>query len=269
VLDALEQERNWSPATRTCALVVLSGFWGWCVKKGLAEVNICRYIPRVTGRALNNTRKRVLTSRELKNILHHLLLAPCVRDAVLMALHTGLRLGSITSLTPEHVHEDAHGLFVEVLTKNKTETRCYLYGEARAIVERRKSASEKYIFSGPKGGVLRQKYIRKHLEAACRCAGVEYGSSKWGFTFHSLRRCFATYLLEAGEDPGKVRKAGGWLSEQAFARYDQEHKQRRRTLKNSRISQLSLSSKVRFRFILEYLPRQREQAPAPRAPVDR
>jgi len=231
VVDRLEKERAWSPATRTCALVVLSGLWGWLVKKGLAEVNICRHIPRVSGKMLNNTRKLVISRVELKKILRHLLMEPRVRDLVLFGLATGLRLGSITSLTSEHVHEDSHGLFVEILAKNGEEHRTYLFDRARHILEQRKAEGHARIFTGPNGGQLRQKYIRKHLQAACEYAGVVYGSSKWGFTFHSLRRCFATYLLEDGVDPAKVMKAGGWLSREAFARYDQEGKESRRTLK--------------------------------------
>ena len=50
-------------------------------------------------------------------------------------------------------------------------------------------------------------------------AGIPYGRGKHSFTFHGLRRAFATHLLNNGASVDDVMEAGGWRSHVVVKRY--------------------------------------------------
>lgn len=57
----------------------------------------------------------------------------------------------------------------------------------------------------------RRNGIRQMLEYACARAGLDYGRSRGGLTFHwATRRTGATRMLTSGVDPGTVQKVGRW-----------------------------------------------------------
>ena len=66
---------------------------------------------------------------------------------------------------------------------------------------------------------MRQKYMREHLIPAARMAGLEWGRGKYQFSFHSLRRMFASHLLNSGASIEQVMEAGNWKSYDVVKRY--------------------------------------------------
>lgn len=228
-LDARSAEKRWSPATRTAALATLSSFCEWACQMGHMQDNPCRFVPRVSGRALANQRCVILSRRQFRELLRVLSLTPDVRDAVLFAYLTGLRFSVITCLTPSDIRQDRSGWAIEIRDKNADMHTVYLVGRALEIVQRRQRTAARYLFSGPRGGRITQKYMRRHLYSACRMVGIPTGGGRDTFSFHRLRAMFATALLEAGEPLERVMKAGNWRSYEAVRRYDCERSQRRRT----------------------------------------
>ena len=86
-------------------------------------------------------------------------------------------------------------------------------------LKRSQKAGYQWLFAGPKGGMIRPKFLYEHLPSSCRMVGIDYGRGKYQFSFHSLRRAFASHLLNAGASIERVMEAGGWRSYAAVQRY--------------------------------------------------
>ena len=215
--DELAGTRGWSETTRTTAINVLSGFFKWAVMCGLLHTNPCRLVPRVTGRALRNDGRYVLSKKALNCILGVLRYCPEVRDLVLFGAATGLRFSAIVNLRPADCQRDEDGdLFVDTPDKNGSEHRAYLFGTASNLVQGKHSH---YLFPGPRGGLMRYKFMVSRLQPACIACNVPYGRGRYQFTYHGLRRACASHLLNSGESIERVMSALGWLDYRSAERY--------------------------------------------------
>lgn len=171
--------------------------------------------------ALRDERRSVLTQEQLTRLLKVLKLVPALRNAVVLAVSTGLRLGKIANLERD-LRQDTDGSWhLSLYDKNGDLHRAYLFGEAEEIA-RRAAANEstRYLISGPNGGKLRPKYVHGHLKHCCELAGIPYSGTDYdGFCFHRLRALFASNLLNSGLDIETVAKAGNWKSLVIVQRY--------------------------------------------------
>ncbi len=218
--NKLASSRSWKPATRTAAVNVLSGLFSWAVKRNHATDNPCKLVPRKRGKALKNARRFVISRDQLRRLLDVLSLEPPVHNAVVIAAKTGLRFSKIAELRPTDLQQDVDDTwFLQVDDKNGDEHRVYLFGEALSVAVKAQKRGNQFLFAGPRGGQLRQKYVREHLIPACKMSKISYGHGRDGFTFHSLRRAFASHLLSAGADIREVMTAGNWKSWESVARY--------------------------------------------------
>jgi len=216
--NRLTRERKWRDATRTNAIHELSGLMSWAVQHRTIGVNPCALAPRKTGDRLQNTRTLVPTKNQMNSILKYLRIEPRAHDLVVFACSTGLRFGKLVALRPSDVRTDNDGsIHVEVYDKNRKLHRVYLYGEAKEIAIK---ASGARLLPGPRGGRIREKWLRPVLRFACQQAGVKYsGRDLDGWSFHSTRRYFATNLINAGVPLEDVMAAGNWRSWAAVKRY--------------------------------------------------
>jgi len=219
--NRLTRERKWRDATRTNAIHELSGLMSWAIQHRFLEGNPCALAPRKTGDRLQNTRTLVPTKAKMLSILKYLRVEPRAHDLVVFACSTGLRFGKLVTLRPADVRTDSDdSVHVEIYDKNRKLHRAYLFGEAKEIAVRGAKATGTYLLPGPRGGRIREKWLRPVLRFACQQAGVKYsGRDLDGWSFHSTRRYFATNLINAGVPLEDVMAAGNWRSWAAVKRY--------------------------------------------------
>ncbi len=213
--NKFSKERKWSPQTKLHSINSLSSFFGWCIKRRYVTENPCVFVPRPKVR---NERRFVISKEQLATMMK--LLPLHIRDLVEVAAKTGLRFSNLANLEPRDLQQDEQDdYFLEMETKNGDLHRTYLYGTTLEIVRRRVAKNSDWLFSGSRGGQLTPKTVRRHLVPAAKAAGLKWGRSRYGFTFHSLRRAFASHLLNSGESIEAVMAAGGWRSYEAVRRY--------------------------------------------------
>jgi integrase len=111
---------------------------------------------------------------------------------VVAALYTGLRQGSLLSLTKKDIDSTARTLTIEK-TKNKTRLVLPLLGEAYALMTARMAhiTENEYIFPNT-GNHNRWESYRHAFNYAVKRANIP------AFTFHCLRHSTASYLVQAG-----------------------------------------------------------------------
>lgn len=131
---------------------------------------------------------------------------PVMRDLVMMAAYSGMRLGEMVGLTwsrvdfgreliylrPEDQKDKRHG----VVVINQT-------AKERLLSRKRESAGNypgsPWVFAKPDGSQLTNDFVRWRWEQGCKANGIE------DLRFHDLRHCFCTWLVLAGTDLRRVR----------------------------------------------------------------
>jgi integrase len=155
-------------------------------------------------------RERVLTDEEETRLLKAG--RPEIRDAIILALQTGMRLGDICSLTPATV-DVACGEIYLAKTKNAKARRLPLTPAARAVLTLRTAgrAPTERLFPPAEG--QRPWRLDTAFGRACAKAKVT------GLTFHDLRHTFATRLVTGGADLVTVRDVLGHSDLRMTSRY--------------------------------------------------
>jgi len=197
------------PATVNRELAVLSAVLSKAVEWGRLTVHPMRggKVKKLPGERM---RERVLTEEEES----HLLKAspPELRDVMILALETGMRLGEICSLTPATVDLARAEIYLPK-TKNAKPRRLPLTPAARAVLHHRTQAHPpaERIFRGPEG--TRPWRLDTAFGRACAKAKVT------GLRFHDLRHTFATRLVTGGADLVTVMQLLGHSDLRMTARY--------------------------------------------------
>lgn len=183
--------------------------------------NPCRRIPRKKGNALRNLRTFVPTAEQFQKLLASLATEPHVYEAVVVAASTGLRFSKVAGLRRSDLHEDSDGSwYVTTWDKNGELHAAPLFGQALDIVRARAGKPGTWLLTGPRDGQLRQKYVIARLKTACKASGIHYsGRDLDRFSFHSLRKYFATMLFNSGADIRTVQVCGNWKSISVVERY--------------------------------------------------
>lgn len=153
----------------------------------------------------------VLERRDEAKLLK--VLPPHDRALVIAAIDGLIREGDLLKLTWRH----DRGAFLAV--DDPKEGNPY-----KAHVSTRLRAALMAIKPHPATGRIFPQYRHKDevlrmLRRACQNAGVTYGRTHGGITFHSLRHTGATRLMDAGYAPQTIMKAGGWKDIRSVARY--------------------------------------------------
>ncbi len=155
-------------------------------------------------------RERILSDEEESALLKAS--TPEIRDAITLALETGMRLGEICSLTPATV-DLARGEIYLPKTKNAKPRRLPLTPAARAVLHLRTQGlpPAERIFPVPEG----KRPWR--LDTAFGRARAKAKLS--GLRFHDLRHTFATRLVTGGADLVTVRDLLGHSDLRMTSRY--------------------------------------------------
>jgi integrase len=159
----------------------------------------------VVVRGPDNARLRFLTHAEADRLVD----AACglhednaLQDMILLALHTGMRLGELQRLRRQDV-DLAHDM-VHVLDQDgKPGGVCYLNAKSRSAVERRLSRehSGSLLFAATRGNGFREN-ISQRFKELVDALGFNDGvvDPRQRVVFHSLRHTFASWLALAGTD---------------------------------------------------------------------
>jgi integrase len=178
--------------------------WEWCTDNPVCRVSMERE---------NNTRDRWLTIEEEQRLLQAISLR--LRDLIIFALNTGMRMGEILALTWAGV--DLFRRTVTVFRSKNGERRTIPINSIVLDVLRRKYAARSrmtdLVFHSQAGTSLDGSNIRHGLNAALRVAKIQ------DFHFHDLRHTFATRIVQAGVDLYKVQRLLGHKSPMMTQRY--------------------------------------------------
>lgn len=191
-----------APATVNRELACLRRIFSLAVQWERTEANPAARFKRLQER---NHVERILTPDESNRLI-----GACTghcRGMVLLALHTGMRLGEITGLTWDRV-DLAQGVITLAQTKNGKVRRVPLNHVARELLVSW-AGKGAYVF----GGERPYASIKTAFRAACRRAGLA------PLRFHDLRHTWATQLVLAGVDLRTVQELGGWSSLSLVERY--------------------------------------------------
>lgn len=178
--------------------------WEWCHMNPVSRVSMEKE---------NNKRDRWLTEDEASRLLG--CCRPWLRDLVLFALHTGMRMGEILELTWRGV--DFTRRTVTVFRSKNGERRTIPVNDTVLHVLKEKtkvrSLTVDRVFCSKIFTPLESGHLRRAFRLALGKAKIE------DFHFHDLRHTFATRLVQAGIDLYKVQQLLGHKSPIMTQRY--------------------------------------------------
>lgn len=172
----------------------LSNFLNWCVREGLVETNVATG----TNKNAEETRTRVLTDAELREIWQALPLATVFGDIVKLLILTGQRATEIADLRWEEIDLGAGTITLPPgRTKNKRPHIVPLSATAHAILAEQRFNGRELVFGKPgsKGGFSSWSFSRRPLDQVVKI-------EPW--VFHDLRRTCATGMAKLGVQPHVV-----------------------------------------------------------------
>lgn len=220
-------DRIRKPASVNRELACLSRLFSIARENGLVKE-----APRVRLLREDNQRTRWLADDEEKKLMTALEASPTnLRLLVILALHTGMRLGEMTSLTWQQV-DFTHGRINVTNTKTGRDRAVPLNDETfRMLYDLRQSS--------PIGDRVFDKLPRVSAAFAYQCkkAGIE------NFHFHDLRHTFATRIADEGTNPFIMKELLGHSTIQMTARYTHATDERMRQAVESLTNRKALRHK--------------------------
>lgn len=210
-------DRSVKPATRRKRHRHLNVFFNWCVENGIAPNNPLKSIkaPRV-GKSV----PKYLTPVQLEKLLLAIDADREIRsksagrtpevqwlkDLILLAVSTGMRLGELLALRWTAVDFDNRSIIVENTTSFRTksgdERRIPLARNTVDILARRKSETEdsEFVITNKTGRPIQVTYASQRFKHYARLARLPEHVH-----FHSLRHTCASWLVMQGESLSVVQ----------------------------------------------------------------
>ena len=218
MVDAIKVRR--AQEVKKCSvdrnLQVLRRFFNWCIEQGLAAENPVRHVKFFRA---DTKRLRYLTNEEYQLLLDEatkVKRSPFLREAIEMAVHTGLRRGNLFSLRWEWV--DWLNRLVRVPhTKSGRPHAVPFNATALAALQRLWSARSDgpYVFAHVTGQNAGEavRDLKKGFRRAVENAGLE------DFRWHDMRHTFASWLVMRGASLRAVAELLGHQTMQMTMRY--------------------------------------------------
>lgn len=200
---------------------ILIGMFKYAKKRKYTTISVTNFLgdlelsPNMFRHVVKNDEDEVFTDFEVRQISNYVKEHPTIRNlGVLLAFHTGLRVGELTALTPDDIDWENHILLInktEIKIKDR-ETGKYTY----AVSDQGKTENSTrnvvftasaewvlhqilkinphgtYLFENPEGKRIRGTTMNKRLHGICRALGIKERS------IHKSRKSYATQLLDAG-----------------------------------------------------------------------
>lgn len=148
-----------------------------------------------------------------------------LRDAIIVFLGTGLRLGELTSLRVKNCNLEKRTILLEAKNTKKRYARVIpLQPKAFEVIERKckevdkstgeRKAGESFVFTGMNGGQLNKRSMQSSFKRWLLKSGIE-----GEYTIHDLRRTYISHMIMAGVEPVKVMGIVGHKSFSAMKPY--------------------------------------------------
>ncbi len=213
----LKRAQKVSRSTTDKDLAVLKAFFNWCIAHRLAVSNPAR---RVKLFHEDNSRLRYLTREEydrLIEVARTIVTSPYLEEKIILAVHTGLRRGSLFNLRWDQV-DLANNVIRIPRTKSGRPLSLPLNATALKTLQTLQEArtpESPYVFphrSGPNAGEPVQD-IKNGFHTALELADIE------DFTWHDLRHTFASWLMMRGASLRSVAELLGHQSMKMTMRY--------------------------------------------------
>jgi excisionase family DNA binding protein len=193
-------------------MLTLAVEWGYLQKDSVPKM---KFFPEK-----DNLKERILTPEEERRLIGSSY--PVLRSILIVALHTGMRLGEILGLRWDQVDLKAERIRVERTKSGKIrfiEVNTPLLHELHQL--RALDGRSPYVFLNPDTGKPLTS-VKTAFTAACRRAGIS------GLRFHDLRHTFATRLNLLGADPITIRDLLGHSSLKITERYTHSNQEQKR-----------------------------------------
>lgn len=200
---------------------IIIGMFKYAKKRRYTTISITNFFgdlelsPNMFRHVIKHDEDEVFTDYEIQQISDYVKEHPTIRNlGVLLAFHTGLRVGELTALKPDDIDWKNHILLVnktEIKIKDKV-TGKYTYAvsdqgktensirnvvftdSAEWVLHQiiRINPHGEYLFENPEGKRIRGTTMNKRLHGICRALGIKERS------IHKSRKSYATQLLDAG-----------------------------------------------------------------------
>lgn len=178
--------------------------WEWCRDNPVSKVSMEKE---------DNKRDRWLTYEEEEGLIA--VSSPWLREIIIFALHTGMRMGEILALTWRGV--DLFRRTAMIFRSKNGERRTVPVNQT--VLELLKGKSKvrplrtELVFYSSAHTAIDSHDLRRAFRAALRKTAIE------DFHFHDLRHTFATRLVQSGVDIYKVQRLLGHKSPIMTQRY--------------------------------------------------
>ncbi|MEK4023646.1 tyrosine-type recombinase/integrase [Sporosarcina sp. FSL W7-1283] len=205
-LQFLAEEKGLKASSRNRYFASVSSMFHYALKKELIEKNPCDFIESAK---VVESPKVTLDEDEIKQLLQAID-KPILRFAVLFLSKTGLRVSEMKNLTLSavdlksnkiHLFNTKGGKYRQIPIATTLRPHILTY-----LKNVRKSESE-FFFATEKTGRLSSQYLNFELKKACRKLGWDRN-----ITNHSIRRSFATNLLNRGANISTIQRLLGHAS---------------------------------------------------------
>ncbi len=147
----------------------------------------------------SNARKRIITYDEYQVLCATA--PPHLRDVIITALHTGMRLGEIRLLRWAYIDREKGFIRLpEDVTKEGREKDIPINYHVKAILDKAPRALKHDFVFTFRGRPIRHKNgLKRAFMTACKKSQIPYGRDvDQGIIFHDLRRSTKTYMVNAG-----------------------------------------------------------------------
>jgi integrase len=217
IVDRMRNEKL-TPRTQQYAIGTFFRIWKHAAKRKLVKAGD-NPAADVRVERVNNTRLRIISPNELKDILAHVAASDIAGyEIVVFCAYTGCRFSEAANLTWEYVDLSREAaLFYE--TKNKDSRQVYLAPEIMAFLKKRAfGITGQRVFTKKDGTAYRDP--PKSFTTAVKRLGLNKDRGpRDRVTFHSLRHTAATIAARHGVPVKDMQILFGWKTPAMVFRY--------------------------------------------------
>jgi integrase len=204
-IQARLDARRDKPDQANFMLTTLNQMFKWAVKADLVDKNPCEglnYLKRPKVRGVESGHK-TWSELQLDQFERHYPHGTWQRLAYSALLYTGLRIGDVAILGPEHIQQDGT-IFIRT-EKTGAEVTLPILPPLQEALDRAPENEDGGAFvTGPRGVSVGKEHLGAIFNQAVRDAGLE------GLTAHGLRKAGARRLAEAGYSTKQLMAVFGW-----------------------------------------------------------
>lgn len=198
--------RKDKPDQANLMLTTLNQMFKWAVKADLVDKNPCdglTYLKRPKVRGVESGHK-TWSEHDLDRFEAAYPHGTWERLAYSVLLYTGLRIGDVAILGPDHIQKDGT-IFIRTEKTGAEVTLPILPPLQEALDRAPENEDEGAFVTGPRGVSVGKEHLGAIFNQAVRDAGLE------GLTAHGLRKAGARRLAEAGYSTKQLMALFGWI----------------------------------------------------------